>query len=173
MQGQIYKQALTALLDTGSQYTYISPCVIPPMVEPTSVLGHRVNTINSVEATRVDKEVVLNHCQIPELSPSRTIKGNIHCYISPRDTQYDLIIGRDLLHALGIVLDNDKQTIFMIDTEYPYQLESEVGVAQDDFDPIVDAFLADIKESKYEERGRSEAGRYSAAFGPSAATGLT
>lgn len=152
MQGAAYQKALVALLDTGSRFTYISPHCIPNDIVPTQVEGHHVRTISTQRSTTIDQQVVLQQTRIREIGSTITIDTDIQCYLSPQNTIYDVIIGRDILERLKINIDCGKQTFEIFQITHPFQSEVHLRTQQYNYDPIESAFMIDIKAASYERQ---------------------
>jgi hypothetical protein len=98
---------------------------------------------------------LLTDITLPEFSLSQRIPGPIRALIMPMDTQYDLIIGIDVMQVIGLDLINSSKTIvwkgnYVLFKSYDYfddaRLHESIAEAIDEcpFDSIDDFFPLEI-----------------------------
>jgi hypothetical protein len=70
---------------------------------------HKILGVNTSSTT--DQDVLLKDITLPEFSSLQCIPGPIRAIVMDTDTQYDLIIGMDVMQAIGLDLHNLSKTI--------------------------------------------------------------
>ena len=90
---------LLVLFDSGSQTTWMSRKILPTGVTPRVVPKLKGVTLAGTFTSNTQVEV--QQLSFPELYKQRTIdKHKVMLFASP--CRYDIIVGRDLLHRIGL-----------------------------------------------------------------------
>lgn len=104
---------LKVLFDTGSDKTMFKRSALPSGITPS--MG-RKRKIAGVRA------VILENLTLPEFSSTQKVTGPIRAIIMDNDdTPHDLIIGMDLLQALGIDIHGSTWTIIWNSNRIPFK----------------------------------------------------
>jgi hypothetical protein len=82
---------------------------LPQGIEPSTGKKQKVSGMNA--SSIIDQHVLLTDITLPAFSSSQCIPGPIRALIMPMDTQYDLIIGMDVMQVIGLDLVNSSKTI--------------------------------------------------------------
>lgn len=94
---------LRVLFDSGSDKTMINRRVLPRGTIPTMAQGTRILGVHGWEVHR--HEILLQDIMLPEFSTSIRIEGPVRAIVYNNDeSDYDIIIGNDLLRTLKIDL---------------------------------------------------------------------
>jgi hypothetical protein len=72
-------------------------------------------------SSTTDQDVLLKEITLPEFSSSRRIPGPIRAIVMDTDTQYDLIIGMDVMQVIGLDLHNSTKTIVWNNHRVPFK----------------------------------------------------
>ena len=99
MQTLSINKPLLCLIDTGSSHTWIRKSLIPEGVRG-NVLP-KVKNVTLAGTLEGTHEVIINEAIMPEFFKTRKI-GPMKVRAFPTECRYDVIIGRDVLFALGI-----------------------------------------------------------------------
>jgi hypothetical protein len=78
---------------------------------------HKILGVNA--SSTIDQDVLLRDITLPEFSSSQRIPGPICVIVMDTDTQYDLIIGKDVMQVIGLDLHNLSKTIAWNDHRVP------------------------------------------------------
>jgi Retroviral aspartyl protease len=108
------------LFDTGPDKTIVKRTSLPPGIETSTGKKRKFLGVNTSSTTDQD---VLKDITLPEFSSSQCIPGPIHAIVMDTDTQYDLIIGMDIMQAIGLDLHNLSKTIVWNDHRVPLSLD--------------------------------------------------
>jgi hypothetical protein len=95
---------LKVLFDSGLDKTIFKRSSLPQGIEPSTEKKQKVSGMNA--SSVVDQHVLLTDISLPEFLLSQRIPGPIRALIMPMDTQYDLIIGMDVMQVIGLDLIN-------------------------------------------------------------------
>jgi hypothetical protein len=93
------------LFDLGSNKTIIKQSSLPSGTETSTGKKQKVSGVN--KSSIIDQEVLVKDITLPEFSSLQHIPGPI-CKM---DTQYNLIIGMDVMQVIGPDLHNLSKTI--------------------------------------------------------------
>jgi hypothetical protein len=164
-------QPLKALLDTGSDRTFIVKDALPKGVTPNAVDSVSYNTLRG--SATVNKEVTLSNIVLPEFSPTRRIDATFKAFVVDHKlSHYDIIVGLDILKSLGIEICCGSQNIRWSDITVAWKPRSHF--AKDNFErhlqEMTESFLGDseidnqpgsneILESKYDDVSTAEVAR--------------
>ena len=109
--------AIKALLDSGASGSIVSKDTVKNLK-----INKRTSKDSTEWTTAAGTLTTLAKCQVnfllPELSPTKTIHHKFHV-TENRITNYDMVIGRDLLQELGIDLKFSNQSIVWDDGDIP------------------------------------------------------
>ena len=109
--------AIKALLDSGASGSIVSKDAVKKLK-----INKRTSKDSTEWTTAAGTLTTLAKCQVnfllPELSPTKTIHHKFHV-TENRITNYDMVIGRDLLQELGIDLKFSNQSIVWDDGDIP------------------------------------------------------
>jgi hypothetical protein len=97
------------LFDSRSDKTIVKQTSLPTGIEMSTGKKHKILGVNASSTT--DQDVLLKDNTLPEFSSLQRIPGPIHAIVMDTDTQYDLIIGMDMMQAIGLDLHNSSNTI--------------------------------------------------------------
>ena len=141
---------IKALLDSGASSTIIQKSLV------TKLRTKKSNTKEwkTAAGTFTTNAEAQLQFQIPELSPTRTVQ--YWATVTERMLNYDIILGRDLLHTLGLDMSFKNQTVTWDDASIP--MKDIEATVQTDFYPSSDSQIADeafdrvkrILDAKYE-----------------------
>ena len=146
-------QTLRALLDSGASITCIYRGAIPPDIVPHSINGC---TVFGFGGSKVLKEVAeLQNVSLPEFSRSFKIE-RIQALITDDKTNYDIIVGRDVLNPAGFILDFKKGIIQWMTMEVRMKENIKdrmyhIDYVSDEEDDDEELFITKILSSKYDE----------------------
>ena len=165
IQGQVFRKPMVLLLDSGSTTTWINKKALPRGIQGETVdkiTGSTLGgTFNSTE------QVCIEELSFPEFFAKRKLP-KLSARVFHADCRYDMIVGRDVLRAFGVLLDFegdqmqcDGSTIpmrtFPTDTAssgnyaLDFLLNEYIDRAENDETPISDDLYADeILDSSYE-----------------------
>jgi hypothetical protein len=144
---------LKVLFDSGSDKTIFKRSSLPLSIEPSTGKKLKVSGVNA--SSVIDQHVLLTDITLPEISSSQCIPGPICALIMPMDTQYDLIIGMDVMQVIGLDIINSSKTIAWNGNYIPFKsydyfddarLHESIAEAMDEcpFDSIDDFFPLEI-----------------------------
>jgi hypothetical protein len=140
---------LKVLFDSGSDKTIFKRSSLPQGIEPSTGKKRKASGMNA--SSVIDQDILLTDIALPEFSLSQRIPGPIHAIVMNMDTQYNLIIGMDVMHVIGLDLHNSSQTIVWNGNHVPFkshdyfddaQLHESLAEAMEEcpFDSINDFF---------------------------------
>ena len=92
------------LLDSGASATLINKDKVPHKSTPTIETNWETMAVNF--KTQSKPKIGFS---LPELNPTAVIHTEVH--ITEHMANYDMIIGRDLLHKLGFILNFKEKTV--------------------------------------------------------------
>ena len=98
-------KTIKILLDSGSSDTLINHNLVSNFRKQTSQPAKWKTAVGTLNTTKIVKTLFT----LPEFYEQKVIQTK--AYVFTTKIRYDMIIGRDLLHKLGIVLDFDHNTI--------------------------------------------------------------
>jgi hypothetical protein len=126
---------------------------LPQGIETSTGKKWKVSGVNA--SSVIDQHDLLTDITLPELLSSQHIPGPIRALIMPMDTQFDLIIGMDVMQVIGLDLINSSKTIVWNGNYVPFKsfdyfndawLHESIAEAMDKcpFDSINDFFPLEI-----------------------------
>ena len=115
--GIVSKRPLKVLLDSGSTSNFVYPDCLPKACK-TKKLQDAVEVTLLKGTASVDQCVDLQDVVLSEFSHTKHI-DSVPCYVAPGSSNYDVIIGRRTLRALGIQLDFDTDSVKWMDKILP------------------------------------------------------
>ena len=159
------KVPLRVLFDTGSDRTMINQSSLPKGAVPKRMTDQSITGLHGTQV--LSHEVMLENISFPEFTTSQRVTGPIRAivYNNP-DSRYDVILGMDVLHVLGIDISCTTRTVHWNENVIPFQstihFEKQSSfvaslVAEQEDDPLEDyAHNAGYKskiilESKYDQ----------------------
>jgi hypothetical protein len=92
------------LFDSRSDITIVKQSSLPSGIETTT--GKKCKILGVNTSSTIDQDVLLKDITLPEFSSLQRIPGPIHAIVMDTDTQYDLIIGMDIMQVIGLDLHN-------------------------------------------------------------------
>ena len=103
--GQVQRVASTyplrVLFDSGSDVTLFSVRALPTRVHAKTVEGNKVVGVHGLKF--LNQEVTLEDIVFPEFSATKRVPGPVRAKIfNNADSNCDVIIGMDVMQALGI-----------------------------------------------------------------------
>ena len=117
------KRMLRILLDSGGTYTLVNKRAIPQGAKILAISNPASKTTAAGNFTPKEK-VRIRDLYLPELNKSKKhYVGTFEVFDSP-NCPHDIIIGRDLLHEWGIVLNFKQKCIQMDDKVVPMKTSS-------------------------------------------------
>jgi hypothetical protein len=117
---QIKTNALwKVLFDSRSDKTIVKRSSLPSGIETSS--GKKRKTLGVNASSVIDQDMLLRDITLPEFSSSQRIPGPIRAIVMDTDTQYDLIIGMDVMQVIGLDLHNSSKTIVWNDHRVPFK----------------------------------------------------
>jgi len=120
MQNIHVNSLLRVLFDTGSDKTMLRHEAIPKGIVPSLGRKRKITGVNATTTT--NREVMLEEMTLPEFSATQRVSGPIRAIVmSNMDGPYDLIIGMDMLQALGIDIHNTSKTIVWNNKRAPFK----------------------------------------------------
>ena len=167
IQGKESRKILRVVFDSGGSHTMIHRSSLPLGTQAVKTEAQRCQTIAGIHTS--SETVRLRDCHLPEFSKTKTLHGKIaQVFDSP--CNYDVIMGRDWLHDIGMLIDfNDKKCVWMeteLDMQPRNHFDSRLNVCHalefsnlhfcdqlldadevddDDFDSYADSFIAEAK----------------------------
>ena len=169
------KRPLKVLLDSGSTSNFIYPNCLPKACKP-QLLDQSIDVQLLKGQASVTQCVDLQDVVLSELSHTKHI-DNIPCYVATGSSNYDIILGRRSLRALGIQLDFQTDSIKWMDKVLPmkpplsrprmdrfHQMQQQfLASFEDQADELAPQALEDnlfttlqIKASKYDQHDVEE-----------------
>jgi hypothetical protein len=143
------RRSVKILLDSGAS-TSIAKASIASHLETTQT--HRTQW-RTVAGTFVTDKKAHGHLIFPELSTTKTVECDLH--LSPSMTQYDVILGRDMLQSLGINLNFSNLTIEWeeaVASMKPSEMAlQELTESTTDNDYVIPDKMQRILDAKYEK----------------------
>jgi len=122
IQGLTSKRPLRALVDSGSQKTYIYKSALP-MGTNVTMLETAMSTRMLDQVTSIDSTVTLKDIVLPELSATTHIVVPFEAYVAnAQATSFDVILGQDFSVALGINVLNDQRVIQWEENVTPFRI---------------------------------------------------
>ena len=124
IQGVESKRVLKVLFDSGASHTLIRKQVLPPRCIPQR-LDPRQGLSSTVAGTfRCLEKVKLQKIFLPELDYKKQIHGTTaHVFDAP--CAYDVIMGRDMLRAIGMDLNFSDNTVRWLEREIKMRSRKE------------------------------------------------
>ena len=117
------------LFDTGADLTMFNRNALPKGARPANGKDHNVSGIHGMQL--MNQEVMLEDIVFPEFSATQKVPGPIRAIVFQNDhSNYDVILGMDVLQPLGFKIDCDTNTIQWNDNIVPFR-------PSDYFDKIV------------------------------------
>ena len=114
-------QTIKVLLDSGASKTIVNKNVVKSLKMMKSAVKTIFNTPGGQLVTNSTCKVLF---RLPELNSSRIIEWTCQVNDSKRPSNYDMIIGRDLLEELGINIKFSMGTIEWDDAQLPMRSPS-------------------------------------------------
>ena len=93
---------MVVLFNSGATHTWINRRALPPGATPNKVERSESRTLAGTLASNL--EVTLDRITLPDFFKTRTI-DSVTARVFETSCRYDMIIGRDLLHELGMILN--------------------------------------------------------------------
>ena len=110
---------LRVLFDSGSDKTLINRRALPKGAQPTTVHGYKILGIHGTEVHR--HEILLEEIMFPEFSTNVRVAGPVRATVYNNDeSDYDIIVGNDLLTALKIDICASILSIKWLDFIIPF-----------------------------------------------------
>jgi hypothetical protein len=110
---------LKVIFDSGSDKTIFKRSSLPQGIKPSTGKKRKVSGVNA--SSVIDQDVLLTDITLPEFSSSQCIAGPLRAIVMNMDTQYDLIIGMDVVQVIGLDLHNSSQTIVWNGIHVPFK----------------------------------------------------
>ena len=117
------KRMLRILLDSGGTYTLVNKREIPQGAKILPISNSASKTTDAGNSTPKEK-VRIRDLYLPELNKSKKHYGGTFEVFDGPNCPHDIIIGRDLLHEWGIVLNFKQKCIQMDDKVVPMKTSS-------------------------------------------------
>jgi len=127
---------LVVLFDSGASHSLVNIKALPKGCNPAR--SDRVMHSTTIAGKfQTSMQVDLRRIAFPEFHRKRYV-GNLRTYVFSSPCRYDMIIGRDLLHELGLKIDfknNNMQwdDVTLAMREYPTNLGSREAIADEMF----------------------------------------
>jgi hypothetical protein len=113
-------------LTTGSDKTLINTRALPKGTKPSVNKGARFAGIHGTEL--LDKEVMLRNISLSEFSPTQKIAGPVRATLFDNSqSSYDVIVGMDLMQAVGINISCTTKTVSWNDNTIPFHPSDYFG----------------------------------------------
>ena len=168
MQHTRVNRLMRVLFDTGADKTMIKRSAIPKGINPSSGRKRKVTGVTS--SVIMDKEIVIENMILPEFSPTKRVSGPITCIVMDNESsQYDLILGMDLMQLLGIDIHTSTKTVIWDGLRVPFKprdyftselftesLHDAMLGSHDDVDDDLGYKAITIKSSLYEKHNTDE-----------------
>jgi Aspartyl protease len=131
---------LVALLDSGASLTLVSE----KFAEGLKLKQSKQGSVWTTPAGKLKtNKVFTTQMSLPELHDNRVIEWTFH--VIPKTGAYDIIIGRDILHDLGFILDFDQSEVHWDHASIPFK-----DVTKD----VMESFHVDEPEAAQESMSR-------------------
>ena len=114
------RRPFKVLFDTGSDKTLISQRALPIGANPKTIDARQVTGIHGTQ--KLNQEVLLTDIAFPEFSPTQRVPGPIQATVfNNADSPYDVIVGMDVMQALGIDVQCSTQTVSWNNNMIPFR----------------------------------------------------
>lgn len=111
---------LKALFDTSSERTMLNYRALPKGAHPKTVPGTSVSGIHNTAV--LNQEAMLHEISFPEITPTQQVPGPIRATMFKNEhSAYDIIIGLDVMIALGINVSCIAKTISWNGNSIPFR----------------------------------------------------
>ena len=111
------KQLLRGLLDSGTSASLMNHSKVGAQCKKTDKSVVNWNTKGGNFDTFA--QGMIDHLQFPQFTTKRSFNHTFHLFKGAKTDKYDVIIGRDLMQALGIDILNSRHTFKWDDIEIP------------------------------------------------------
>ena len=147
-------RVLKILFDSSGSNTMIHESCLPKDAVPSPLENGPVIFQTVAELLHTQQTVFLSDILLPEFDKMNRINGS-EAYAFDSPCRYDMILGRDLLHKIGLNLDFGEKVMKWIDSVVPMKtndfwtspLSYHRALDDDEFD----AFATTILDAKYEK----------------------
>jgi hypothetical protein len=107
------------LYDSRSDKTIVKQSSLPSGIETSTGKKCKILGVNASSTT--DQDMLLKDITLPQFSSLQRIPGPICAVAMDTDTQYDLIIGMDIMQVIRLDLHNPSKMIMWNDHRVPYK----------------------------------------------------
>jgi hypothetical protein len=107
------------LFNSRSDKTIVKQTSLPSGIETSTGKKRKIRGVNASSTT--DQDVLLKDITLPEFSSLQRIPGPIRAIVMDTDTQYDLIIGMDMMQVIRLDLHNLSKMIVWNDHRVPFK----------------------------------------------------
>ena len=150
------------MFDSGGSHTMTHSRCLPPGATP-SLLQHGTTNFQTVAGLLAsNRQVFLSDIKFPEFDKTKRISGAT-AHVFDSECKYDMIIGRDFLHKIGLNICFEKKEMRWLDSVVPMKTPSfwntplsyfwALDVEEeetDDFDCFATTKILDAKYEKVE-----------------------
>ena len=106
------------LLDSGASDTMIHSRCLPSGATPSIIPDGKTKFQTVAGLLDTNRKVFLDNIVFPEFDKTKRISGAT-AYVFDTECKYDMIIGRDILHKIGLTLCFDKKEMRWLDSTLP------------------------------------------------------
>lgn len=142
------RKLLKALLDSGSAKTLINKKVLPKHVVPTKINTKQVMHTLAGNMSVHDK-VNLEDIRLPEFDKNRRVDGQKAFVFDRQDCRYDMIIGRDFLHKVGMKIDYQDSVVSWFGNQIP--LRNPRDFRDSDYAVLAECFMIQTEDELFGE----------------------
>jgi hypothetical protein len=140
-------QLLKVLIDIGATATMINHRVLPSGCVPNTLSEPKIS--QTIEGNFFSKNVVsLDNVVLPEFDKSKMVDGQL-AYLFDSDSCYDIILGRDFLHKIGLKINFNHKAMKWLD-HMVYLMEAEEHRMEEEVLNL-GSFTTKFLEAKYEQ----------------------
>jgi hypothetical protein len=107
------------LFDSGSDKTIVKRLSLPLGIATSTGKKRKILGVNG--SSTIDQDRLLKDITLLEFSSSQHIPGPIRAIVMDTDTQYDLIIGMDVMQVIRLDLHNLSKTIVWNNHRVPFK----------------------------------------------------
>ena len=111
------------LFDSGGSHTMIHARCLPPGATPSLLQDGPTKFQTIAGPLNSNRQVFLDNIMFPEFDKTKRISGAI-ANVFDSECKYDLIVGRDLLHKIGLSICFEKKEMRWIDSVVPMKTPS-------------------------------------------------
>ena len=155
-QKKLNKKLLRCLFDAGGSHTNINKRSLPEGIKVTKI-NDAINATTAAGPFKMDEEVLLKNVILPEFSKSFKIDSFSATIFNSPGSQYDIILGRDMLKQMKLDVSYTNHTVTWLNHTIDMKTDNfhyshlnlfRTFIQQEDI-LLEESFLKEILPSKY------------------------